>query len=254
MSSTTTQATISGPTHSPQPTPWPIIRARFIHPSGGRRKIRPLAPRRGPARCSPRPRPRQWACGGGPAMTVLITPARRRRLPSHASDRRRSWSVTPGVRPAVTLAYSARHNGGDGRAAKPASPPPPLTSLPSATPLVTPPHGGPPGPGWRRRACPWMGTTAPPDGEDFDPHPVVLIIGHVADRRGSARKEQRGGEEKEQPPRGVREGAGAAVARGGGGIVMRLPLPSSSRCGDSCGGSTGVSPETTDEEQTTIKS
>jgi hypothetical protein len=41
-------------------------------------------------------------------MTVLIMPARRRRLPSHASDQRMSWSVTPGIRPAVTLACPAQ--------------------------------------------------------------------------------------------------------------------------------------------------
>jgi hypothetical protein len=33
------------------------------------------------------------------------------------------------------------------------------------------------------------GTKAPPDGEDFALHPAALIIGHVADRRGSARQE-----------------------------------------------------------------
>jgi hypothetical protein len=135
------------------------------------------------------PPPATWACGGGPATTALITSARRRRLPSHASDRRMSWCVTPSVRPAVTLAYSARHDGGGGRAAKPAPPPPPLTPLPGAAPLATPPHGGSPGPGRRRRARPWTGTMAPPDGEDFAPHPAALIISHVADRRDSARKE-----------------------------------------------------------------
>ncbi len=139
-----------------------------------------------PSEMPPRPRPRRWACGGGPATTAIITPARRRRLPSHASDRRRSWSVTPGVRPAVTLAYSARHDGG---AAKPAPPPPSLTPLPGAAPLTTPPHGEPPGPGRRRRARPRTGTTARPDGEDFARHSAALIIGHVADRRGSARQE-----------------------------------------------------------------
>jgi hypothetical protein len=162
-------------------------------PQDGRCTMRPPAPRRGLAICPPRPRLRRWACGGGPATIALITPARRRRLPSHASDRRRSWSVTPGVRPAVTLAYSARHDCGGGRAAKPAPPPPPPPSpptlLPGAAPLATPPHGGPPGPGRRRRARPWMGTTAPPDVEDFVPHPAALIIDHVADRRGSARQE-----------------------------------------------------------------
>ncbi len=46
---------------------------------------------------------------------------------------------------------------------------------------------------------------------------MALIIGHVADRRGSAQQEQHGGEEKEEPRRGAGEGegAGVAVARGG---------------------------------------
>ncbi len=164
-------------------------------------------------------------------------PARRRRFPSHASDRHRPWSVSSGVRPAVTLAYSAIHDDG-GCAAKPAPPPPPPppTPLPGAAPLVTPPHGGPPGPGRRRRACPRTGTTAPPDGEDFAPHPAALIIGHVVDRCGSVRQEQRGGEEEEEPRRVAGEAAGAAVVRGGGGVAMRPSPASSSRCGDSCGG------------------
>jgi hypothetical protein len=85
----------------------------IIHPT-----MRPPAPRCGLARCSPRPQLQPWACGGRPATTALITPARRRRLPSHASDRRRSWSVTPSVWPAVMLA-SARHNGGGGCAVNP---------------------------------------------------------------------------------------------------------------------------------------
>jgi hypothetical protein len=88
-------ATTTTTSHNPQE---PTLRG------GGRCTTRPPAPRRVLARCHPRPRPRRWACGGGPATAALITPARRRRLPSHASDRRRSWSVTPGVRPAVTLA------------------------------------------------------------------------------------------------------------------------------------------------------
>jgi hypothetical protein len=95
--------------------------------------------------------------------------------------------MSPGIRPAVTLGYSARHDGGGGRATKPAPPPLSPTPLPGAAPLATPPHGGLPGPGRRRQVRPQMGTTAPPDGEDFAPHLVVLIIGHVADRRGSAR-------------------------------------------------------------------
>jgi hypothetical protein len=60
-----------------------------------------------------------------------------------------------------------------------------------------------------------MGTMAPLDGEDFASHPVVLIIGHVADHSSSAQQEQCRGEEKEEPCRGVGEGAGATVALGG---------------------------------------
>ncbi len=45
------------------------------------------------------------------------------------------------------LTYYARHDGCGGRAAQPALPPPPLTPLPGTTPLNTPPHGGPTGPG-----------------------------------------------------------------------------------------------------------
>jgi hypothetical protein len=77
--------------------------------------------------------------------------------------------VTPGVLLAVMLAYSARHNGGGGRAAKPVPPPLSPTPLPATAPLATPPHGGPPGPGRRRQAHPQMGTTAPPDGDDGAP-------------------------------------------------------------------------------------
>ncbi len=103
---------------------------------------------------------------------------------------------------------------------------------------------------------------APPDGDDGTPgwgrlcpaSLAVLIIGHVADRRGSAQQEQCGGEEKEVPRRGAGEGVGAAVARGGGGVTMQPPLAFSSRCGNSCRGGAGVSSETTDDEQTTIKS
>ncbi len=162
--------------------------------------------------------------------------------------------MTSGVRSAVMLAYSAQHNGSGGRAAKPAPMPLPPTPLLGAAPLATPPHGGPPGPGWGRQARHLTGMMAPPDGEDFSPHPVVLIVGHVTDRRGSAQQEQCGGEEKEEPCRGAGEAAGVVVAQGGGGIVMRPPPASLSRCGDSCGGGTGVTSETMDDKQTTIKS
>ncbi len=94
-------------------------------------------------------------------------PVRCRWLPSHASDRCRSWSVTPRIRLAVTLAYSAQHNGGGGRAVKPAPLPPPPTLLLGATPLATPLHSGPPGPGQRGQAC-------PPDRDDSAPGRIRL--------------------------------------------------------------------------------
>ncbi len=97
---------------------------------------------------------------------------------------------------------------------KPAPAPLPPTPLIGAAPLATPPHGGPPDLGRRWRARHRMGTMVPLDGEDFAPHPAVLIIGHAADRHGSARQEQHGGAEKEEPRRGAGEGAGAVVAPG----------------------------------------
>jgi hypothetical protein len=155
----------------------PPICARFIHHS--RRSAYHAPPGATPWRSDMLPLAttattgmRRWAAHDSSA----VMPARRRRLSSHASDRRRSWSAAPGVRPAVTLAYSAWHDGGGGRASKPAPPPPPSTPLPCAAPSATPQHGGPPGPGRRRRACPRTGMMAPPDGEDFVLHPVVLII------------------------------------------------------------------------------
>ncbi len=105
----------------------------IIHPT-----MRPPAPRHGLARCSPWPRPQQWAFGSGTATTALITPARRQRLLSHASDRRRSWSVTPGIQPALTLAYSIRHNDGGGRAAN--LPPHPRPQLCCPAPPPWQPH------------------------------------------------------------------------------------------------------------------
>jgi hypothetical protein len=151
--------------------------------------MRSPVPRRGLALCPPQQQPQLWARCGGLAMRALIKPARRQRLPSHTSNRGRSWSVTPDVRPAVMLAYSAWHDGSGGRATKPAPPPLFPTLLPGAAPLATPPHGGLPDPGRHQRVCPRTGTTAPLDGEDFAPHPAALIIGHIADCRGSAQQE-----------------------------------------------------------------
>jgi hypothetical protein len=75
---------------------------------------------------------------------------------------------------------------GGSHAAKTAPPPPPPTPLPGTAPLATALHGGLPGLRWRQRAHPRTGTMAPPDEKDFAPHLVVLIIGNVADHRGSA--------------------------------------------------------------------
>jgi hypothetical protein len=94
--------------------------------------------------------------------------------------------MTPGIRPAVMLAYSARRNGGGGCTAKPTTLPLPPAPLPGAAPLATPPHGGLQAPGWRRQARPRTGTTVPPYREDFALYLAALIIGHVADCRGSA--------------------------------------------------------------------
>ncbi len=161
--------------------------------------------------------------------------------------------MTPRIRPVATLAYSAWRNGGGSRVVKPAPATPPPTALPGTTPLATQPHDGPPDPGWRRRSRPPTGTTAPLDGEDFVLHPLVLIIGHVADHRGSAQQEQCGGEEKKEPRRGAGEGAGAAVAWKGEASRCAPPLASLSRCSDSCGGGARVSSEMTDDKQTKIK-
>ncbi len=116
----------------------------------------------------PQPRPRQWAFGGGPATTALITPARHQHLPSHASDRCRSWSATPGIWPAVTLAFSARHNGGGSRAGNPHPRSRPRLCCPALPPWR--PHrtvgrqvlgnAGEHAPGWERRR-PRMGKTLP---------------------------------------------------------------------------------------------
>jgi hypothetical protein len=140
-----------------------LLLERNSTPRGGHCTMRPPAPCRGLARCPTRPRLRHWASGGGLARAALITPSRRRWLPSHASDRRMSWSMIPGVRLVVKLAYSAWQDCGGGLAAKP--PPPPLTLLPGAAPLATPPHGGLPVPERRRQLAPGWGRRHPRTGK-----------------------------------------------------------------------------------------
>ncbi len=92
-------------------------------------------------------------------------------MPSHTSNRRRSWFVTPGVWPAVTGAYSAQHNGGNSCTAKllPLPLPPPPTLLPGATPPSDPTMQ------WaaRSQATP---ASAPADGDNGAPHPAASII------------------------------------------------------------------------------
>jgi hypothetical protein len=103
---------------------------------------------------------------------------------------------------------------------------------------------------------------APPDGDDGAPGRGRLrpVSGGV-DHRPCSRPPQLstpgtiwGGKEKEEQHWGAGEGAGVAATQGGGGVAMRPPPASSSRCGDSCGGGTGVSLEATEDKQTTIKS
>ncbi len=59
-----------------------------------------------------RPRPRRQLAAGGNVFHFVrswITPARSWRLVSHPVNRRRSWSMTPSIRLAVTQAFSAWH-------------------------------------------------------------------------------------------------------------------------------------------------
>jgi hypothetical protein len=154
-------------------------------------------------------------------------PARHRQFSSHASDRHRSWSVTPGIWPAVTLAYAAWQDGGSGHAAKPVPPPPPLplTLLPCAASFATPLHGGMPDP--KQRQCsrpPWLSMT------------------------GTAR----GGGEGEDTPEG-RGGGGGGSHAGEEGLRCTPPPASLLQCSNSCRGGAGVTLETTDNKQMTIK-
>jgi hypothetical protein len=148
-------------------------------PRGGWCTTHPPVPRRGLERCSPWLRPPRWAHSCKLAATALITPSRCQWLPSHASDQCMSWSMTPGVRPEATLAYYAWHNGGSGHTLTPNSaawhcplgdPTTRWAARYRVVPATTPPDRDNGAPGWGR-LCPTSG---------------VLIISHVADRRGSA--------------------------------------------------------------------
>jgi hypothetical protein len=103
--------------------------------------------------------------------------------------------------------------------------------------------------------------SAPPDKDNgtpgwgrLAPHLVALIIGHVADHRGSAGQEQHVGEEKRSHSRGRGRGQGRHSRREDRHCNVVPPPASLSWCGNFCRGGAGVSLETTDNKQTTIKS
>ncbi len=185
------------------------------------------------------------------------SPYRARKAPAGAK---------PCLRPAQVLVHDSRRPaGGDASVFRPAGwrrQPHRKTCAPAPVPNSTawrqPP--GDPNARWAARSraapasAPPAGTTEPPDGEDFTLHPAALIIGHVADRRGSAQQEWHGEEEKEEPRWGAGEAVRVAVAQGWGGVAMGPPPLSLLRCGDSCGGGEGVTSETADDKQATIKS
>jgi hypothetical protein len=184
----------------------------------------------------------------------------RRRLPSHATDRRRSWSVTAGVRPAVMQAYPSRHDGGGVRARKPVPPPPPPppTPPPGTTPPATPPRVGPPGPGRRRRVRHRTGTTAPriQRRQSSTGRPCRPVRPYSRLPRCSTTGRARGGGGGGAGRR-RRCGGGGARGRGWGrqsrkkgeGLRCCPPPASLSRCGDSLGGGTGVSSKMTDDKR-----
>ncbi len=106
----------------------------------------------------------RWLAGDD---SLAIKPVRGRWLASQALDWCRSWSMTPGIRRAMMRAYSAWHDSGGSRAAKPMPPPPGAT-----------PPGNPPGNltvRWaaRSRVAP---ANAPPDGDNGTLHPAASII------------------------------------------------------------------------------
>jgi hypothetical protein len=110
----------------------------------------------------------------------------------------------------------------------------------------------------RSRAAP---ASMPPDGDDGAPGWGRLrrASGSI-DHRPCSRPPrlsmngivQGGGEGGATPGGGG--GCGGGGRAGGGGVAMQPPPASSSRCGNSCGGGAGVTLETMDDKQTTIKS
>ncbi len=84
----------------------------LLQPPYSQRTVCSRVPCCGLARCPPWPRPQRQACSGKLARTAQPSHPQgaggcRAMPPSHATNQRRSWSVTAGVRPAVMWAYSA---------------------------------------------------------------------------------------------------------------------------------------------------
>ncbi len=82
-------------------------------------------------------------------------------MPSCASDRRRSWSVTTGVLTAVTLVYSAWHDCGGGRTANPRPRPRPRLRYPAPAPWQTHRTVGCQVPGGADKCAPGQGRLCP---------------------------------------------------------------------------------------------
>jgi hypothetical protein len=187
-----------------------------------------------------------------------ITTMRHRWLPSHTSNQRRPWSMTPGVRPAVTWAYSDWHYGSGGHAAKPTTLPLflPPTLPPDATPPATPLRGGPPGSRQRRQARPWTGKTVPRIRQHPSSTQQPCRAGGPYSRPGQSTTgtvQEGAGGGAAPPPLWWGWGGGGGCAGGGGIAMPPPPLVSLLRCNNSGGLGAGVSLETTDDKQTTNK-
>jgi hypothetical protein len=155
----------------------------------------------------------RWQAGNN---SPAIMPARRWRLSSHATNRRRSWCVTAGVRPAVMRVYSARHDGGGVHATKPVPPTPPMP--------LTPPPGtwhhpsGDPTAHWAAR----LPASVPPDG---------TTAPRIQWRQSSTGRPCRAVRLYSRPPQ--RSTTGRAWGGGGGGAGRRR------HCGGGGGGGGG---------------